>query len=143
MLKKLIEQNKKIILFDGECNLCNHSVQLLLKNDPQDTFRFISLQSTFGKKIQHEYGIDTSYQSSIIVINDYVSYMAKSSAILSLTRSMGKLWPLLNIFWVIPKSIRDSLYDYIAARRYQWFGRKNTCMVMTDDIRHKFIDYEK
>tara|TARA_B100001179_G_C18603908_1_gene412621 strand:- start:3064 stop:3495 length:432 start_codon:yes stop_codon:yes gene_type:complete len=143
MLKKLIEQNKKTILFDGECNLCDRSVQLLLKNDPQDTFRFVSLQSTTGKKIQHEYGIDTSYQNSIIVINDYVNYMAKSSAILSLTRSMGKLWPLLNIFWVIPKSIRDSLYDYIAARRYQWFGRKNTCMVMTDDIRHKFIDYEK
>ncbi len=140
MIKDLIAQNKKIILFDGECNLCDWSVQLLIKNDLHDVFRFASLQSGLGQEIQQGYGIDTSRMNSVIVIDDYVGYKTKTTAIFSMTRSMGPLWFVFNIFWIIPKFLRDWVYTIITKNRYRLFGRKNTCMIMTDDIRHKFLD---
>ena len=73
MIKNLLDQRKKIVLFDGECNLCDRWVQLLLKNDPKDTFRFASLQSDIGKEIQAEYGIDIKVMNSVIVIDDYIT----------------------------------------------------------------------
>ena len=140
MIKKLLDQKKKIILFDNECNLCDWSVQLLLQNDPHDVFRFASLQSDIGKNIQHEYGIDSTNMNSVIVIGDYVTYKSKTSAIFSMTRSMGKLWPLFNIFWIVPKPLRDWVYMSITKNRYRWFGKKITCIVMTDEISYKFIN---
>lgn len=140
MIHKLLDQNRKIILFDGECNLCDWSVQLLLKNDSQDTFRFASLQSEIGKNIQQQYKIDTSQMNSVILIDDYVKYKSKTTAIFSMTKSMGKLWSLFNAFWIIPKFIRDAVYTYVTKNRYKWFGKKNTCIVMTKDIQHKFLD---
>lgn len=140
ILGKYLKEGKKIILFDGECNLCDWSVQLLLRNDPHDTFRFASLQSDLGIKIQSDYGIDATQLNSVILIDDYTDYKSKSSAIFSMTRSMGKLWPVFTFFWIIPKPIRDWVYTIITKNRYQCFGRKNTCMVMTDDIRHKFLE---
>ncbi|MCI5051211.1 MAG: DCC1-like thiol-disulfide oxidoreductase family protein [Candidatus Pacebacteria bacterium] len=143
ILHKYLKQKKKIVLFDGECNLCDWSVQLLLKNDPNDTFRFASLQSDIGQKIQDQYGIDNSTMKSVILIDDYTKYKSKTSAIFSMTRSMGKLWPLFNIFWIVPKFIRDAVYTWVSKNRYSWFGKMNTCMVMTDEIRHKFLDYHE
>lgn len=140
MIKELINRNKKIILFDGECNLCDWSVHILLKNDPYDVFRFASLQSDIGKEIQDQYSIDSSKMDSVILIDSYTKYKSKTAAIFSMTRSMGGLWQLFIIFWIVPKPIRDTVYTYITKRRYQWFGKKNTCMVMSDDIRHKFLD---
>lgn len=143
MIQQLLGQKKKIVLFDGECNLCDWSVQLLLKNDPRDTFRFASLQSDIGREIQQQGDIDTSNMNSIIVIDNSIGYKTKSNAVFSLTRSMGGLWALLNIFWIIPRFIRDAVYMWIANNRYRWFGKKNTCMIMTNDIKHKFLDYEE
>lgn len=140
ILFNYLNEDKKIILFDGECNLCDWSVHILLKNDPNDIFRFASLQSDIGKEIQDQYSIDSSKMDSVILIDDYVHYKSKTSAIFSITRSMGGLWRLFIIFWIVPKPIRDTVYTYITKRRYQWFGKKNTCMVMSDDIRHKFLD---
>jgi len=140
MIKELIDQKKKIILFDGECNLCDWSVRLLLKNDPRDIFRFTSLQSELGQKIQAEYNIDSSKMNSVILIDNYTKYKSKTTAIFSMTRSMERLWPLFNVFWIVPKFIRDVVYTWITKNRYRWFGKMNTCMVMTDDIRHKFLD---
>ncbi|MFT6361218.1 MAG: putative DCC family thiol-disulfide oxidoreductase YuxK [Candidatus Paceibacteria bacterium] len=140
MIKDVLEKKKKIILFDGECNLCDWSVQVLLKNDPNDIFRFASLQSDVGKEIQAKYGIDSSKLNSIILIDDYINHKTKTSAIFSMTRSMGAAWPLFNIFWIVPVFIRDAVYVFITKNRYRWFGKQNTCMIMTDDIRHKFLD---
>jgi len=140
ILFKFLQEKKKIILFDGECNLCDWSVQLLLENDPHDVFRFASLQSNRGKEIQGEYGIDSTAMSSIIIIDDYSGYKSKTSAVFSITRSMGKFWYLFNIFWIVPQPIRDWIYTKIAKNRYTWFGKKNTCIIMTEDIRHKFLD---
>lgn len=142
MIKELLVQKKKIILFDGECNLCDRSVQILLKNDPRDIFRFASLQSSFGKKIQGEYGIDSSRIDSVVLIDNYIHYKSKTTAIFSMTKSMGKIWPLFNIFSFIPRFIRDTIYTYITKNRYEWFGKRNTCMIMTDDIRYKFLDQD-
>lgn len=140
MIKDLLEKKKKIILFDGECNLCDWSVKVLLKNDPKDIFHFASLQSEMGKKIQEQYGIDSSKLHSIILIDDYTNHKTKTSAIFSITGSMGAAWSLFNIFWIVPKFIRDAVYMFIAKNRYTWFGKQNTCMIITDDIRHKFLD---
>jgi len=140
MIKELLQENKKIILFDGECNLCDRAVQILLKNNPNDTFRFASLQSDIGKKIQREYNIDTEKMDSVILIDNYTHYKTKTSAVFSMTDSMGGLWPLFRIFWIVPKPLRDWIYMFITRNRYRWFGKRNICMIMTDDIKHKFLD---
>ena len=100
MIQKLLGQQKKIILFDGACNLCDRWVQTLLKNDPHDTFRFASLQSDIGREIQNTYGIDTQQIDSIIVIDGYLGYKTKTAALFSILSDMGGLWPLLQIFWI-------------------------------------------
>jgi len=141
MIKDLLNHNKKIILFDRECNLCDWSVQLLLKNDPNDIFRFASLQSEMGKKIQEEYSIDISKMNSVILIDNYITYKTKTSAVFSIIASMGNLWRLLVIFWIVPKPIRDWIYMRVVKNRYRLFGKKNTCMIMTKDIMHKFLDH--
>jgi predicted DCC family thiol-disulfide oxidoreductase YuxK len=140
MIKELLDQNKKIILFDGECNLCDWSVQLLLRNDPKDIFRFASLQSDIGKKIQAEYDIDPTQMNSVILIDNYVKHKTKTSAIFSMTKSMGGMWVLFIIFWIVPKPLRDWIYTFVTKNRYRWFGKTTTCMIMTDDIHHKFLD---
>ena len=142
MTKKWLDQNKKIVLFDGECNLCDRWVQLLLKNDSKNIFCFTSLQSEIGQNFQKEYGIDGLVMNSIIVIDNYTKYKTKTSAVFSMTNSMDGLWPLLGIFWIIPKFLRDWVYNFVSKNRYRWFGKK-TCLVMTNEIKHKFLDHHE
>ena len=139
MILDLLADRKKIVLFDGECNLCDRSVQMLIRYDRVDTFRFASLQSAIGKKIQEAYGIDTSNMSSVILIDSTHQYKTKTAAIFSMARSMNGLWPLLNIFWIVPGPLRDWVYTYITKNRYRFFGKRNTCLVMTQDLRKKFL----
>ncbi|MCA9351928.1 DUF1768 domain-containing protein [Patescibacteria group bacterium] len=138
-LNTYLANHKKIVLFDGVCNLCNWWVRFLIRNDPHDTFRFAPLQSEVGRAIQAEYNINILGIRSVIVIDTYTTYTVKSSAIFSLARSMGGLWSLVNIFWILPVFIRDGIYDIIARNRYRWFGKQNTCMVPTNEVQHKFL----
>jgi predicted DCC family thiol-disulfide oxidoreductase YuxK len=129
---------EKIILFDGICNFCNASVQFIIKRDPQAQFRFASLQSEAGKKLLTKYKIPQDMNSLIFI--DGEKYYTKSSAALTVCKHLKGFWKLFYVFILVPRLLRDRFYDFIARNRYQWFGKKESCMIPTPDIRNRFLE---
>ena len=136
-----IMENKKIILFDGVCNLCNSSVQFVIKRDKKDIFRYAALQSEIGQELVNQRQIDTSKVDSIILIEPGVAYYTKSDAALEIAQDLGGLWKLTAVFTWIPTSIRNSIYDLVAKNRYKWFGKQDACMIPTPELKAKFLDW--
>jgi len=128
-----------IILFDSECLLCNQSVQFILKHDRNEAFRFASLQSKVGQQLLKKHQFPYQYNESIILIENGKAYI-KSTATLRIVKKLNGPWKLLYIFKFIPRRIRNIAYDYIAKNRYNWFGKQNTCMMMSPEIKRRFID---
>lgn len=126
-----------VVLFDGVCNLCSASVQFIIRRDPGSFFKFASLQSEPGEQLKKEYGIDHNVQS-MVLIEDGHSY-TESTAALRIARHLHGPWKLLYIFIIVPKPLRNLVYRYIASHRYRWFGRKQSCMVPTPDMRKRFL----
>ncbi|MEO0060094.1 MAG: hypothetical protein RLZZ312_1741 [Bacteroidota bacterium] len=131
--------NKKIILFDGHCNLCSGAVQFLIKNDKYDTFRFASLQSESGNFIFNHIGLDATKIDSIVLYIPNVVYYIKSDAALEIANDLNVFYQLLGMLKIFPKKIRDLVYDYIAKNRYKWFGKTENCMMPTPEIQSKFL----
>jgi predicted DCC family thiol-disulfide oxidoreductase YuxK len=135
-----IPKNKKIILFDGVCNLCNNSVTKVIKYDKKNNFLFAALQSETGQEIINHLKIDTSNIDSIILYQPTVSYDVKSTAALKVMNDFGGMWFLTRFFWVFPEGFRNLIYDYIAKNRYKWFGKKESCIIPTPELKAKFLD---
>ena len=134
-----IPKNKKVILFDGVCNLCNQSVLKIIKYDKHNTFLFTALQSEKGKEILTLLRINSSKVDSIILYDPGVSYDIKSTAALKIMENFKGLWRISSLFLFIPEYIRNSLYDVIAKNRYNWFGKKEDCMIPTPELKAKFL----
>ncbi|WPR73264.1 thiol-disulfide oxidoreductase DCC family protein [Flavobacterium sp. NG2] len=134
-----LQKDKKIILFDGVCNLCDTSVQFILKNDKKDVFRFVALQSELGKEIIQYLGIDTNKTDSIILYEPGNAYYYKSQAALNIASYLGGMIGLLSIFNILPSALSDIAYDYIAKNRYRWYGKKESCMIPTPETKAKFL----
>ncbi len=135
-----LPENKKIVLFDGVCNLCNNAIQRIIKHDKKDIFRFASLQSDFGKKLIEERGLDPEELDSIMLIEPGVAYYRKSTAALEISRDLSGGYSLLKNFLFLPENLRDGIYDFIASNRYKWFGKKEQCMIPTPELKSKFLD---
>lgn len=134
-----LPEHKKIILFDGVCNLCNGAVQQIIKHDQKDLFRFVSLQSELGNKICNYIGVDRNKTDSIILYHPGVAYFHKSSAVIEIAKDLGGFFSLITICHILPEKIRNSIYDYIAKNRYKWYGKKENCMTPTADLKAKFL----
>ncbi|WP_348824818.1 thiol-disulfide oxidoreductase DCC family protein [Flavobacterium aestuarii] len=132
--------NKKIILFDGVCNLCNSAVQFVIKHDRKDIFRFVALQSELGQQILKYIGVNPVNIDSIVLYEPGKAYYYKSSAAIEIARSIGGFWHLGTVFRIIPTAIRNLLYDYIANNRYKWYGKKESCMIPTPGLKIKFLE---
>jgi len=132
--------NKKIILFDGVCNLCNSAVQFVIKHDKKDTFRFVALQSVLGQEILAYIGIDAKNIDSIVLYEPGIAYYSKSDAALQIARNLDGIFSFGTIFKIIPTGIRNYLYDYIARNRYQWYGKKESCMIPSAELKIKFLE---
>ncbi len=130
---------KKIILFDGVCNLCNGAVQWIIQRDKEDVFRFAPLQSAASGKLLEERNIDTSRIDSIVLIDPGVAYYIKSDAALEIARNLKGYGFLPAITSWIPKAFRDVIYDFIAKNRYRLFGKKQECMIPTPELKAKFL----
>ncbi|PCR90652.1 thiol-disulfide oxidoreductase DCC family protein [Natrinema ejinorense] len=122
-----------IILFDGVCNLCNGFVQFILPRDTDGQFRFASLQSDVGKQLLAEHDLPTDELESIVLIEGDDCYV-KSAAVIRIARLLGGVYALLGPFRFLPRSIRDRAYDFVAARRYRWFGKKDQCAMPPADV---------
>jgi predicted DCC family thiol-disulfide oxidoreductase YuxK len=130
-----LPKGKKIILFDGVCNLCDASVQYIIKNDKSDIFRFVSLQSELGQRIIKHIGIHSDHWDSIVLYEPGIAYYYKSSAALEIAKNLKGIFTLATLFRFLPSGIRDLLYDYVAKNRYKWYGKKESCVVLTENSR--------
>jgi len=126
-----------IVLFDGECNFCDASVQFIIKRDPKGYFQFAALQSDVGKVLTQQYAVPDTLDS-ILVIDQHTVYNS-SDAALHITKHLNGLWTVLYVLKVIPKTIRDVVYKLIAKNRYAWFGKKDSCMIPSPEIRNRFL----
>jgi len=133
-------EGKKIILFDGVCNLCNGAINFIIKRDKNDVFRYASLQSEVGQKLAKERDIDTSKLDTILLIEPGMAYYHKSTAALRIARQLSGGYPLLSVFLIFPKFLRDCVYDIVSRNRYNWFGKKESCMIPTPRLKALFID---
>lgn len=128
----------QIILFDGVCNLCNSSVQFIIKRDTAGYFKFASLQSESGQTLLKKCGLNNNLNSFVLIENNKV-YL-KSSAALRVCSKLGTGWRILSIFRFLPPFIRDFLYDIVAKNRYKWFGKEESCMLPLPEWKERFLD---
>jgi predicted DCC family thiol-disulfide oxidoreductase YuxK len=133
-----MQNDHKIILFDGVCNLCNGAVVFIIKRDKKNVFKFAALQSEIGQELTSKFKIDTSKVDSIILIDGEKHY-EKSTAALRIARELSGGYPLLYGFMVLPGFLRNAVYDYIARNRYKWFGKKESCMIPTPELKSRFL----
>lgn len=133
-----LPKDKKIILFDGVCNYCNDKINFIIKNDKQDVFRFVALQSETGQKIIKYLGIDSSLDSIVLYEPGY-AYFIKSEAVFRIIKHLSSAVKFLLVFNFIPTSIKNIFYDIIAKNRYNWYGKKESCMIPTEEVKRKFI----
>lgn len=138
-MKDLIPKDKSLILFDGVCNLCNHSVQFIIKHDKKQQFLFAPLQGETAKNIIDYYNINTQEIDSIILYQPYKGVSFKSTAALKIAAKLSFPVKLMAFFLVVPYFLRNWVYDFIAKSRYQWFGRKDHCMIPTKELQEKFM----
>ena len=127
-----------IILFDGVCNLCNGAVNTTIKYDTKSVFKFAALQSDFAQKQLQLVGLSTAKFDSIVLLK-HGKVFYKSNAALEIAKDLSGLWRALIIFKIVPRSIRDALYDFIARNRYSFFGKKEQCMIPTPALKARFI----
>jgi predicted DCC family thiol-disulfide oxidoreductase YuxK len=134
-----LPENKKIILFDGVCNLCNSFVQFVIKHDTKDVFRFVALQSDLGKEISKHIGLENQNIDSVVLYNPNSRFYIKSNAALEITKNLGGIFKLLIVLKVFPRFFRDFVYDFVARNRYKWLGKKESCMIPTPELKAKFL----
>lgn len=139
MLDKEIKQ-QHIILFDGICNLCNGSVQFIIKHEKAPTFRFASLQSETGKKLLRWWGLPDGFNDAVIYIENGNIHLG-STAALKIGQRLNFPWSIISsASLLVPKIIRDWVYQQIARNRYQWFGKRDVCMMPTRELKARFYD---
>lgn len=136
MVKKITKQ--PLLLFDGICNLCNSSVQFIIKSDTKNVFTFASLQSDAAKDILLHFNSTFLNLNSVILINNNKIH-TKSTAIIKIGQLLGGFFIFVVILYIIPKFIRDYIYDFVAKNRYKWFGKRKTCMSPTASLKNRFL----
>lgn len=130
--------DQPVILFDGVCNLCTGSVQFILKRDKEKKFLFASLQSNYGQELLKKFHLPTDMFNSFILYQDGKIF-SRSTAALTMFQQL-KGWSWVKIFWIVPKFIRNGVYNLIAKNRYKWFGQKNECWLPTPELKARFLD---
>lgn len=136
-----ITSGKKIILFDGVCNLCNTMVNFVIEHDKKDVFRFVPLQSETGISILKKIGLYDKNIDSIVLYEPGVAYFYKATAALEVAKSLGGIYSVLGyVLNILPDSILNFGYDFIAKNRYKWFGKQDACMIPTAELQSKFLD---
>ena len=127
-----------VLLFDGYCNLCSHWVGFVLKHDKQKQFRFCALQSTVAQKLLKKFNLPDE-NKTVVLLADNKAY-TKSTAALHILKTLGGVGALLYVFILLPRFIRDAVYDFVARHRYQWFGKKDRCYFPSPNEKFFFID---
>ena len=120
-------RKKTIILFDGRCSLCTHSVVFLMKRDRKGLFTFISMHSQVGRTFMEKH--DVTLEMDTFALIEGSSCLIRSDAALGIARRLGGIWSFMRFFSVIPRPLRDGCYAFVAGNRYRWFARHKTCVL--------------
>ena len=139
MVDVVLKRFDNLVIFDGVCNLCTHSVQFILRHENDALFRFTTVQSATGTRIVRELGLNPDDVETFVVIADGRAYL-RSDAAIRIARHLRGAWRWLGAVKFVPRPLRDWAYNVVARHRYRWFGRSDTCMVPTNEIRARFID---
>ena len=132
--------DKKIILFDGVCNLCDASVQFIIKHHKKDVFRFVALQSELGQKIIKHIGINIFKVDSIVLYEPGIAYYHKAEAAMGIAKELNS-WHKIIGYLSFTGSVGNFVYDYIAKNRYKWFGKKESCSIASPSLKNRFLDH--
>jgi predicted DCC family thiol-disulfide oxidoreductase YuxK len=127
-----------LILFDGVCNLCNGFVNFVIDRDSQNHFKFAALQSPTGQKVLQEQNLQTADFQTVILLKDN-GILKKSDAVLEISRHLDGPLKYLQYFKFVPRFIRDLVYDFVAANRYRFFGKQDSCRIPTPELKAKFV----
>jgi predicted DCC family thiol-disulfide oxidoreductase YuxK len=132
-----------VVLYDGECGFCNASVQFIIKRDPKVRFQFAPLQSTIGKSLAADHGVDPEPLDGLVLVEEGKAYQ-KSAAALRIARRLTWPWPIFAVLTLVPRIVRDWFYDQFAKRRYAWFGKVDSCRFSTmQDESDRFLSTTK
>lgn len=133
-------QGTSLVLFDGVCNLCNTSVLFIIDRDPAARFRFAALQSDAAAAALASLSAEVPQHGadSIVLIQDGRVYQ-RSDAALRIAQGLRRPWPFLGALLVVPRPVRDWVYDLIARNRYRWFGRRDACRIPTTELKERFV----
>ena len=134
-----MHQEDPILLFDGVCNLCSGSVLFVLDRNGKENVSFASLQSEFGAQALKDANLPAGYTSSLVLLENDKVYV-KSDAALQLTKHLNGLWKAGSVLLIIPKFIRNPVYDWVAKNRYKWFGEKEVCWIPEPKLKKRFLD---
>lgn len=134
-----ILDDSNIVLFDGVCNLCSGSVQFIIKRDPQTIYKFASLQSDVGQQILKKFNLSQTELHTIILVKGN-SFLKQSDAALEIARNLTGGWSLFYGFKIVPRFVRDLIYNWISRNRYAWFGKQDSCWLPTTELKTRFLD---
>lgn len=126
-----------VILFDGVCNLCNSSINFVIDRDKKQKYRFAPLQSEIGEMVKKKAGKSLDLDSVLLYENGKL--LDKSDAALEIARNLSGIWPMLYVFKVVPRPLRNLVYDFIARNRYKWFGKMDACRMPTPELKALFL----
>lgn len=130
--------SRHIVIFDGVCNFCNGAVNFIINRDPNGIFAFTPMQSELAHELMERYSVPDVGVDTFLLIKNGQCFVF-SSAALEITKDLTGLWYFFNVFRVVPKPIRDAIYKMFARNRYKLFGRKDTCMVPSKEVRSRFV----
>jgi predicted DCC family thiol-disulfide oxidoreductase YuxK len=137
--QKLIHpEEQSVVLIDGVCHLCQGLVRFIIPRDPKARIRFAPLQSEIGSGLLRSNGLDSGQLSTVVLVENGTAF-TESAAVLRIARKLRLPWPVLYLFILVPRPIRDALYRYVARNRYRWFGREEQCLMPTPDIKRRFL----
>jgi len=132
-------KQQKIVLFDGICNLCNRSVTFILQREKESVFQFASIQSEAGQELLEWCNLPLDYNQAVVLIDHERIYLG-STAALKIGQTLKFPWSILSYAgFIVPQLIRDWVYNQIAVNRYQWFGKRDICMIPTESLKTKFL----
>ncbi len=130
---------RPVLFFDGECNLCNRTVQFIIKHDRKKIFLFAPLQTAPGKDALENVQKQDGFTPDSIILFYNGKYFIRSTAALRVLKLLGGLWSWLFVGIVLPRFVRDGIYDYVSRNRYKWFGKRDECMIPTPDLLDRFL----
>ena len=129
----------KVILFDGICNLCNSSVNWVIDRDSSNQFKFSALQSTYGKAVVEKFHLQRDFMDTVLLV-DGDKIWQRSDAALQILKSLGGIYSVAVIFFIVPAFIRNMVYNFVARNRYKWFGKQDVCRVPAPELKEKFLE---